>query len=68
MTYKPDHLEERDITVVADLKDLFEENTVCWIDVQGLGDEKILREFADFFSIHPLALEGRRQRAAATED
>ena len=57
MKYRPDHLEEHDITAVADLKDLLEENTVCWIDVQGLGDEKVLREFANLFSIHPLALE-----------
>ncbi|UCG88457.1 MAG: magnesium and cobalt transport protein CorA, partial [Gemmatimonadota bacterium] len=57
MKYKPNHLEEHDIGVVAQLKDLLEENTVCWIDVQGLGDERVLREFADLFSIHPLALE-----------
>jgi len=57
MKYTPDHLKEHDIAAVAKLKDLLEENTVCWIDVQGLGDEKVLREFADLFSIHPLALE-----------
>jgi magnesium transporter len=57
MKYKPDHLEEHDIAAVAELKNLLEEDTVCWIDVQGLGDEKVLREFGDLFSIHPLALE-----------
>ena len=57
MKYKPDHLEERDISAVAELEGLLKENTVCWIDVQGLGDERVLREFADLFSIHPLALE-----------
>ena len=57
MKYKPDNLEERDIAEVAELKDILEENTVCWIDVLGLGDETVLREFADLFSIHPLALE-----------
>ena len=57
MKYKPDHLEEHDIAVVAELKDLLEENTVCWIDVQGLGDEKVLWELAELFSIHRLALE-----------
>ena len=57
MKYKLDHLEEHDIAAVTELKNLLEENTVCWIDVQGLGDEKILRELADQFSIHPLALE-----------
>ena len=57
MKFKPDHLEEHDIAGVAELKGLLEENTVCWIDVRGLGDEKVLREFAHLFSIHPLALE-----------
>ncbi len=57
MKYKSDHLEERETAAVGQLKDLLEANTVCWIDVQGLGDEVILRELADLFSIHPLALE-----------
>ncbi|MGD8453902.1 MAG: magnesium/cobalt transporter CorA [Phycisphaerae bacterium] len=57
MKYKPDRLEEHDVAAVAELRDLLEPGTVCWIDVQGLGDEKVLREFADLFSIHPLALE-----------
>ena len=55
--YKPDHLEEHKIGEVAELNDLLDENAVCWIDVQGLGDEKILSDLADLFSIHPLALE-----------
>jgi len=57
MKYKPDHLEEHDIEAVAELKNLLEDSAVCWIDVQGLGDEEVLRGFADLFSIHPLALE-----------
>ncbi|MBN1360914.1 MAG: magnesium/cobalt transporter CorA [Sedimentisphaerales bacterium] len=57
MKYRPDHLQEHDAATVAELKGLLEENAVSWIDVQGLGDEKVLREFADLFSIHPLALE-----------
>jgi magnesium transporter len=28
-----------------------------WVDVQGVGDEKLLLALADEFSIHPLALE-----------
>ncbi len=30
---------------------------VIWIDVQGLGDEKILRRLGERFGLHPLALE-----------
>lgn len=57
MKYGPGHLEESDVARVAELGNLLEENTVCWIDVQGLGDETVLRELAELFSIHPLALE-----------
>lgn len=57
MKYKPDHLEEHDVAAVADLQNLLEDDAVCWIDVQGLGDENVLRDFAELFSIHPLALE-----------
>ena len=57
MKYRPEHLEEHDIATVAELADRLEDSAVCWIDVQGLGDETVLREFAELFSIHPLALE-----------
>ncbi len=57
MKFKPDHLEEHEVVSVGELKGLLEANAVCWIDVQGLGDEQVLRKLADLFSIHPLALE-----------
>jgi magnesium transporter len=57
MKYGPDHLEEHKVTKVGELRHLLEENRVCWIDVQGLGDEKVLRDLAELFRIHPLALE-----------
>ena len=57
MKYRADFLEEHDVAAVSDLKHLLATDSVCWIDVQGLGDEQILREYAELFSIHPLALE-----------
>ena len=30
---------------------------MCWIDVQGLGDEAVLRRIGAIFDVHPLALE-----------
>jgi magnesium transporter len=57
MKYAPDHLEEHDNVAVAELKNLLDTEAVCWVDVQGLGDETVLRELADLFSIHCLALE-----------
>lgn len=32
-------------------------NTVSWMDVQGLGSEKILKQVGEIFKLHPLLLE-----------
>ncbi|HNO78070.1 MAG TPA: magnesium/cobalt transporter CorA [Phycisphaerae bacterium] len=57
MKYNPDNLEEFEDVSVSDLTKLLDDNSVCWVDVQGLGDEAVLRDIADKFSIHLLALE-----------
>jgi len=48
-TFKP--------TAVPDMAPLLREGTTTWIDVEGLGDEALLRQLGDMFHIHPLALE-----------
>jgi magnesium transporter len=55
--YTPDHVEERDITDVGEIQGLLAGDAVTWIDIQGLGDEKILRSVQEVFHLHPLALE-----------
>jgi len=50
-------LVEEDVADVARLRDRIEDGLRVWVDVQGLGDERVIRELADLFSIHPLALE-----------
>ncbi len=57
MRYGPDLLDECDVPDPADLRRLIECDGVVWIDVQGLGDEKVLRQVADIVHLHPLALE-----------
>ncbi len=57
MKYWPSHLEEHDPASVAEVGALLADDAVCWVDVQGLGDERVLRELAELFAIHPLALE-----------
>ncbi|MEM8779125.1 MAG: magnesium/cobalt transporter CorA [Cyanobacteria bacterium P01_G01_bin.49] len=32
-------------------------NTISWMDVQGLGSEKILKQVGEIFKLHPLLLE-----------
>lgn len=42
---------------VDQIRDELTKGGVIWIDVQGLGDEKLIREIGELFSIHMLALE-----------
>ncbi len=32
-------------------------NTISWMDVQGLGSERVLKQIGDIFTLHPLLLE-----------
>lgn len=48
-------------------------DSVSWIDVQGLGDEEVLRRLGQTFSLHPLVLEDvvnvpQRQKVENYED
>jgi len=54
--YSADGVSERDI---ADVEELAVPGSaaVRWVDVQGLGDEDVLRRVAALFGIHVLALE-----------
>ena len=49
--------DEQNITDVERLRVALEPGRSTWIDVQGLGDEPMLRRIGEMFSIHPLALE-----------
>ncbi|HET8650907.1 MAG TPA: CorA family divalent cation transporter, partial [Gemmatimonadales bacterium] len=54
--YDERSLEERDVTNVEDLAALPQEG-VSWVDIQGMGDEALLRRVGQIFQLHPLALE-----------
>ncbi len=55
--YGLDHLDEREITDVEQLLPYATPRSTIWVDVQGLGDEAMLRRIGQIFSLHPLALE-----------
>jgi magnesium transporter len=57
MAYGPEGVEERRDVPPEDLPGLLAADRVTWIDVQGLGDEVVLRRLGQIFDIHPLALE-----------
>jgi magnesium transporter len=47
---------EREITDLAELRPYANTKRTTWIDIQGLGDEALLRGVAEIFGIHELAL------------
>jgi len=57
MTYSVDSLDEFDVTDVDALAHVTAPGRVAWIDIQGLGDEPLLRRVAEIFDIHVLTLE-----------
>lgn len=57
MAYDVAGLREMEIADVEELGAYPAAEGVCWIDVQGLGSEAVLRRIGTLFDIHPLALE-----------
>jgi magnesium transporter len=57
MQYSRAEYTECDVEDVERLPGMLHAERVTWIDVQGLGNEALLRRLADLFKIHPLALE-----------
>ena len=57
ISYDLEEVDEREITDVEDLARAMDPENITWIDVQGFGDETVVRRIGEIFSIHPLALE-----------
>jgi magnesium transporter len=55
--YSPAGAAEHDVTDPNALRACLAGERTCWIDVQGLGDEAMLRTIATIFALHPLTLE-----------
>jgi magnesium transporter len=55
--YSRDTVRELDVSDIEELPPLLGPDHVTWVDVQGLGNEPLLRRMAEQFNIHPLALE-----------
>jgi len=56
-SYDKETLEEHDSLNLEAIRELKDTGRRLWIDVQGLGDELLLRGLAELFAIHRLALE-----------
>lgn len=57
ISYNLDEVLEREIEDIDKLAKAFDPKNVTWVDVQGFGDEELVRKIGDIFSIHPLMLE-----------
>jgi magnesium transporter len=57
MAFSADELVEREVSHVEDLTGLVKKHRVTWINVDGLGDAKIIRRLGEIFHLHPLAVE-----------
>jgi len=57
MAYDAERVTATAIDTVDQLPALLDPAGTTWVDVQGLGDEAVLRALGEQFQIHPLALE-----------
>jgi magnesium transporter len=57
MAFGPDGYVEQDVEEVSDLPAYMERWPVTWVNVDGLGDRKLLEQLGELFRIHRLALE-----------
>jgi magnesium transporter len=55
--YDRERVDRRDVHDPEELRSLGEEDGVTWVDVQGLGDEPMIRAIGAAFDLHPVALE-----------
>jgi magnesium transporter len=56
LDFRGAQFEERDVSNVEELARYRGSDTVTWVEVEGLGDERALRRIGEIFEIHPLAL------------
>jgi magnesium transporter len=52
-----DQCTQRTVSTVAELQPLVEQHSLCWINVEGLRDEAMIRQIGELFQFHPLAME-----------
>ncbi len=73
IAYDKEHLEDREITDIRELDEMFDSRKVVWINIDGLGDVEALKHLGERFNLHPLALEdvlntGQRPKIEQTPD
>ena len=57
MSYNREALVEHDVEDASELRRAHGTDKVTWVNLEGFGSEELLREVAEVFGLHPLALE-----------
>jgi magnesium transporter len=73
LAYGPDEYEERELGSVEEIPALLERWPVTWINVDGIGDAKLIARLGEILGLHALALEdvvnlGQSAKAEAFDD
>ncbi len=55
--YTKAHIEEREIDTIAEVSGLLEDNSVTWLNINGLNDTKKIEEIGKYCKLHPLIIE-----------
>ena len=72
MAYRPDEFVEKEISI-DQISEYLDGWPVVWVNVDGLGDETVLKGLGEIFSLHRLALEdvvnlGQRSKVEAYDE
>ncbi len=57
LDYSGDHILEKVIQNIEDLRAFKDQPTVSWVHVEGIHDTRVLEQLGDVFGLHPLILE-----------
>jgi len=57
MSYSSNTTQEYDVENLDQLDEAFNEDSITWIDVQGFGDQSMMKKIGKRFNLHPLLLE-----------
>ena len=55
--YTPEQINHSQHLTTQEIIPYLDTESISWVDIQGLGDEKILREIGEIFKLPPLILE-----------
>ncbi len=57
ISYDAGECREHEISDAQQLSAALDPGDVTWVDVQGFGDENLIKQIGEIFAIHPLAME-----------